>query len=288
MHPAFLMFAVAGLIGPPQLRVAINIPAYRLDVYVADSLLRSMPVAVGMPGFRTPRGAFEISSVEWNPWWIPPDRPWAAAERPMRPGPANPMGRVKLNFRPLYFLHGTPLEKSIGSAASHGCVRLANADAVELARLAHRFGSPSLTAEDVARLAADTVTTRLLNLDHPIPLEIRYDLVEIRGGRVAVYRDVYRLASQSLRDAVYAALTTFGVDTAWVDSARVRALVRQVPPTGRTTPIDSLVRANDIATAMTLRSGERESPPQSGVSCEEIRAGEHRGRGVRDDDRPPG
>ena len=255
MRPA-LMCAITGLIGLPQMRMTINIPAYRLDVFVADSLVRSMPIAVGMPNFQTPRGAFEVSSVEWNPWWIPPDRPWAAGERTMRPGPANPMGRVKLNFRPLYFLHGTPLQKSIGSAASHGCVRLANADAIELARLAHRFGSPSLTADDVARLAADTVTTRLLNLDHPIPLEIRYDVVEIRSGRVAVYRDVYRLAGQSLRDAVYAALATHGVDTAWVDSTRVRALVRQVPPTGRTIPLDSLIQTYG-GTATMLRSGER-------------------------------
>jgi len=237
-----LMCAITGLIGLPQMRVAINIPAFQLDVYVADSLVRSMPVAVGMPSFRTPRGVFAISSVEWNPWWIPPNRPWAARDRPMSPGPANPMGRVKLNFRPLYFLHGTPLEGSIGSAASHGCIRLANADAVELARFVHRFGSPSLTADDVARLVADTVTTLLLNLDHAIPLEIRYDLVEIRGDRLTVYRDVYRQASQSPGDAVYAALRTYGIDAALVDSTRVRALVRQVPPAGRAIPVDSLKR----------------------------------------------
>lgn len=71
------MCAIAGLIGLPQMRIATNIPAYRLDVYVDDSLVRSMPVAPGMPGFRTPRGEFAISSVEWNPWWIPPDSPWA-------------------------------------------------------------------------------------------------------------------------------------------------------------------------------------------------------------------
>ena len=239
------MCAITGLIGVPQMRVAINIPAFRLDVYVADSLVRSMPVAVGMPSFRTPRGVFAISSVEWNPWWIPPNRPWAAHDRPMSPGPANPMGRVRLNFRPLYFLHGTPLEGSIGSAASHGCIRLANADAIELARFVHRFGSPFLTADDVARLIADRVTTRLLNLDHAIPLEIRYDLVEIHGGRLTVYRDVYRQASQSLGDEVHTALRTYGIDAALVDSTRVRALVRQVPSAGRTIPVDSLKRSGD-------------------------------------------
>jgi murein L,D-transpeptidase YcbB/YkuD len=235
------MYVITWLLGAPQMRVAVNIPAYRLEVYVADSLVRTMPVAVGMPDFETPRGTFAISSVEWNPWWIPPDRPWAAHERPMPPGPKNPMGRVKLNFRPLYFLHGSPLAGSIGSAASHGCIRLASANAIELARLVHRFGSPALTADDVDRLVADTVTTRLLQLDQPIPLEIRYDRVEIRGGKLSVYRDVYGLGSRSLRDAVYDALGAYGVDTALVDGARVRALVRQVPKGGRVIPVDSLI-----------------------------------------------
>ena len=248
------MCAISGLIGLPQMRVAINIPAYRLDVYVADSLVRSMPVAVGMPLFRTPRGDFEITSIEWNPWWIPPDRPWAADERPMRPGPENPMGRVKLNFRPLYFLHGTPLERTIGSAASHGCIRLVNADAIELARLVHHFGSPALAPEEVDRVATDTVTTRLITLDHPVPLAIRYDLVEMRADRLAVYRDVYQLATTPLRDAVYAALTAHGVDTARVDPLRVRALVRQVGPRGNVVLVDSLMRDGAGSRSTTLPS----------------------------------
>ncbi|HET9424715.1 MAG TPA: L,D-transpeptidase [Gemmatimonadaceae bacterium] len=238
--------ALAGLMGLFQTRVVINIPAYRLDVLVGDSLVRSLPVAVGMPGFRTPRGEFAISSVEWNPWWVPPDRPWADRDRPMPPGATNPMGRVKLNFRPLYFLHGTPLAGSIGSAASHGCIRLANHDAIALARIVHGYGSPGLSAEDVEQLAADTVTTRLVNLERHVPLELRYDLVEIREGRVAVYRDIYGLASRPLRDAVYSALATHGIDTALVDQGRIRDLVRQVPPAGRVVPIDSLMRVGPV------------------------------------------
>lgn len=247
------MFVVAGLITPPQMRIVVNIPAYRLEAYVDDSLVRTLPIAPGMPRYRTPRGDFAITSIQWNPWWIPPDSWWARKEKPTPPGPTNPMGRVKLNFQPMYFIHATPFENSIGSAASHGCMRMKTADALDLARLAHRFGTPSMTADELERLVMDTLTTRTVPLEAPIPLSIRYDLVEVRGGSVTVYRDIYELATRSLRDAVYVALASSGVDTLHVDAQRVRDLVRRVPRAGRSATIDSLLRPE---TPLSLRAGD--------------------------------
>ncbi len=223
------------------MRVVVNLPAYRLEAFVADSLVRTASIAPGMPRYPTPRGSFAINSIEWNPWWIPPNSPWAAKERPTPPGPTNPMGRVKLNFRPMYFLHGTPAVSSIGTAASHGCIRMRPADAIDLARLVHRYGTPLLSEAEVDRLAADSVTTRELALDDPIPIEIRYDLVEIRAGRVLVYRDIYGLSRRSLRAAVYDALLAHGVDTARVDSASVRRLIYRVPQRGASMALDSIM-----------------------------------------------
>jgi murein L,D-transpeptidase YcbB/YkuD len=236
----FWMWAVASLIGPQPMRIVVNIPAYRVDAYIDDSLVRSMPIAVGMRGFRTPRGRFEITSIEWNPWWIPPHSRWAAKEKVTAPGPTNPMGRVKINFEPLYFLHGTPARKSIRSAASHGCIRMLNEDAIELARLVHRFGTPTMTLDEVEELATDTAT-RSIQLESPVPIEIRYDLAEIRDGRVIVYRDVYALGNRPLRDEVYLTLAEHGIDTTAVDSARVRSLVRRVEPRGNSAPVGSLM-----------------------------------------------
>ena len=243
-----LTFATACLLvaNPPilqssNLQIVVNIPAYRLDVYVGGSLARTMPVAVGMARFPTPRGSYEITSIEWNPWWIPPDSPWAAKEKVTPPGPRNPMGRAKLNFRPLYFLHGTPLERSIGSAASHGCVRLRNVDVIDLAKLVHRFGTPGLTLDAIERMSNEAATTQTVQLDEPVPIDLRYDLVEVRGGRVMAYRDVYRLARRSPSEEVYAALAAAGVDTALIDPARVRALVSRLPASGRAAPVDSLL-----------------------------------------------
>ncbi len=236
-----LAVLASGVVGAYQLRVVVNVPAYRVDAFVADSVVFSAPVAVGRTDFRTPRGEFSIMSIEWNPWWFPPAQPWAKGEKPMPPGPDNWMGRVKINFRPLYFLHGTPFETSLGSAASHGCIRMRNDDALALARLVHRFGAPELGDADVAALEASS-EPRLVQLNRPVPLEIRYDRVELRTGGVAVYRDVYGLAREPLAREVMRVLAAAGVDTTAVDTARLGALTRRLPAHGRSMPLGGLLR----------------------------------------------
>jgi len=224
------------------LRIVVNLPAYRLDVLAGDSLITAMAVAVGMPRFPTPRGDFEITSIEWNPRWVPPPSPWAAKEKPMDPGPANPMGRVKLNFRPLYFLHGTPAEQSIGSAASHGCIRLRNEDAIALALLVQRFGASRLSEWESEAIALDEAS-RTVALDIPVPLLLRYDLVETTAESIRVYPDVYHLAPGGLRAEVYSSLARRGLDTLRLDDARVRRLVARLPHAGRGAAIGTLLRA---------------------------------------------
>jgi len=117
----------------PVITAELNIPAYRLDVWRDSLLIRSYAVAVGLPDFPTPIGDLTITSVTWNPSWRPPASEWAKDEAFTPPGPTNPMGKVKLLIGNAYYLHGTPASSSIGRAASHGCVRMHNEDAVDLA-----------------------------------------------------------------------------------------------------------------------------------------------------------
>jgi hypothetical protein len=226
----------------PDFRIVVNLPAYRLDAFAGDSVIATMGVAVGMPRYPTPRGEFEITSIDWNPRWIPPASPWAAKEKPMEPGPTNPMGRVKLNFRPLYFLHGTPAEQSIGSAASHGCIRLHNDDAIALALLVQRFGAPHLSDSASDAMALEEAS-RTVTLDVTVPPSLRYDLVEQRAGSIHVYPDIYGLASGGLRAEVYASLARAGFDTTRLDDARVRQLVTRLPRNGRAAATETLLRA---------------------------------------------
>ena len=172
-----------------ELRLALNVPAYRLDVMEGGMVTRSARVAVGQPRYRTPLGHFRVDYVIWNPWWIPPDSWWARKERPTAPGWSNPVGRVKLHVTGLVFLHGTPLEESLGSAASHACVRMSNADAIALARTVHAYAGPALDPQILDALEDDTSRTRTLGLTRAVPIDIVYRIAEVDSRELRLYPD---------------------------------------------------------------------------------------------------
>lgn len=224
-----LLFLVLGAAGSASaqradLRLDLNIPENRLRVYEGDRLLRSYPVSVGLPGHDTPTGSFKISRAEWNPWWRPPEREWAKDDKDTPPGPNNPMGRVKLFFLPLYFIHGTPDHENIGQAASHGCVRMLNADVIALSRLIHSRAAPQVTSADIDRILSRSGTTRVVGFRDSIPVVIRYDPVVVRGDSVTVFPDIYKYNAVH-QEAVIQALLGAGYDLAGLDRAAVARLV---------------------------------------------------------------
>ena len=107
-----------------------------LVVRVGPTEVRRYSIAVGSKNHPTPMGHFSVRHIVWNPDWNPPDAPWAKGKKPLPGGhPDNPMKVVKIFFsEPDYYIHGTDNEQSIGEAASHGCIRMAESDAVDLAR----------------------------------------------------------------------------------------------------------------------------------------------------------
>lgn len=159
---------------PPDLTIVVDIAANRLDLRKAGRVIARYPVATGLPTFPTPTGTFLIRSVELNPSWTPPASPWAAGRKPMPPGPANPMGRAKMMLMPQYYLHGTPDSLSLGTAASHGCIRMHNRDVLEVARQVIEAGAPALS-DSAGFLVADAAHSRTILLERPIPVEVRYD-----------------------------------------------------------------------------------------------------------------
>lgn len=130
----FLATKKAVISGP--LTMAASTQKKILVVRIGPQDVRHYDVAVGTKKHATPGGRFTVKHIVWNPAWNPPDEKWAKGKDPTPPGhPKNPMRGVKLFFQePDYYIHGTNDEESIGSAASHGCIRMVEVDAVELAR----------------------------------------------------------------------------------------------------------------------------------------------------------
>ena len=110
--------------------LVIRRQSHRLFLYRGMRYWRTFPVATGTTTYPTPLGRFRIV-VKWkNPWWYPPDSPWAKDKKPIPPGPGNPLGTRWMGISsPGVGIHGTPEPGSIGYSVSHGCVRMRIRDA---------------------------------------------------------------------------------------------------------------------------------------------------------------
>jgi murein L,D-transpeptidase YcbB/YkuD len=83
------------------------------------------------------------------------------------------MGRVKMFFRdPAYYVHGTNDVKALGRAASHGCVRMADADIIELAQLVMEHGGEPRDLGWVRRVLNRMRSTEEVRLAAPVRIEI--------------------------------------------------------------------------------------------------------------------
>jgi L,D-transpeptidase-like protein len=105
--------------------IVIRRGSNRLLLYNGMRYRRFFVVATGQRQYPTPLGRFTVV-VKWkNPWWYPPDSPWADGQKPIPPGPDNPLGTRWLGLSaPGVGIHGTPSDGSIGYSVSHGCIRM--------------------------------------------------------------------------------------------------------------------------------------------------------------------
>ena len=110
-------------------RIVISLADCRLALMEGTKVLRVFRTAVGAPGSPSPVGTYTIVNRVLNPTYFAPGKV-------IPPGPANPLGTRWLGLSlDSYGIHGTNKPKSIGKAASHGCIRLRNDDMEELFRL---------------------------------------------------------------------------------------------------------------------------------------------------------
>lgn len=143
-----------------------------LTVRQADSVVAVYQVAIGAETHPTPTGNFRIKRIVWNPRWVPPDEPWARGKTAKEPGhPSNPMKVVKIFFRePDYYIHGTGDIQSLGSAASHGCLRMDPDQAAEVAKWVMLHGGKPREENWFKRILHFRRQEQTVSLDKPVLL----------------------------------------------------------------------------------------------------------------------
>lgn len=107
---------------------------FTLTLYNNLKLAKTYTVAIGAEGFDTPAGQYSIQNKQVDPVWSVPDSDWAGdlAGQTIPAGPENPLKARWMGIFDGAGIHGTSDEGSLGSAASHGCVRMAITDVVDL------------------------------------------------------------------------------------------------------------------------------------------------------------
>jgi L,D-transpeptidase ErfK/SrfK len=116
-------------------QIVVDIGDLRLYLYRDGKLVKSYPVATGQPAYPTPTGTYSIVNMQKDPTWLPPNSDWAKDAQPIPPGTENPLGTRWMGTSASGVgMHGVPPSEdgSIGTYASHGCIRMHNWDAVDL------------------------------------------------------------------------------------------------------------------------------------------------------------
>lgn len=115
--------------------IVVRISQNRLYVYDGLKVIKRFDVATGTGGYPTPRGTWNIWDKRENPTWVNPAPDGWGKDLPavIGPGPGNPLGTHALYLdAPGIRIHGTYNEASIGTFASHGCIRMRIEESKEL------------------------------------------------------------------------------------------------------------------------------------------------------------
>lgn len=137
-------------------RIVISIPDRKLALIADGRLVKTYDIAVGAPASPSPAGVFTIANQIEHPTWYGPTDVVA-------PGKANPLGTRWMGLsKKGYGIHGTNAPQSIGRNASHGCIRMRNADVEELFTLVQVGDAVEMAAvrtDEIAWLFAAGITS---------------------------------------------------------------------------------------------------------------------------------
>jgi lipoprotein-anchoring transpeptidase ErfK/SrfK len=122
-------------------RIEVDKPAKVVRAFGRDDeLVAFYPASIGSSDKPAPSGTYGVRQVVKNPTYHYDPRfrfkgVRARKKLTIAPGPNNPVGLVWIDLtKASYGIHGTPRPEEIGKTQSHGCIRLSNWDALDLAK----------------------------------------------------------------------------------------------------------------------------------------------------------
>ena len=119
----------------PGQAIFVSLSECHLYFYVDGKVSRDYPCTPGMSGYDTPSGDWTLSYKDPAPTWYNPHSDWSKnMPETIGPGASNPLGlrALEVSCGGGIYIHGTTNYGQLGSTGSHGCVRLANENVVEL------------------------------------------------------------------------------------------------------------------------------------------------------------
>jgi hypothetical protein len=115
--------------------VTVNRSSFQLRLFKKLHLAKTYKIAVGQAGLETPAGLYHVQNKQVDPTWSVPNRDWAgdlAGTTVAGGAPDNPLKARWLGIFDGAGIHGTSDVGSLGSAASHGCIRMDVPDVIAL------------------------------------------------------------------------------------------------------------------------------------------------------------
>jgi lipoprotein-anchoring transpeptidase ErfK/SrfK len=144
-------------------RIEVDKSSKMLKTFGKDGqLIAVYPASIGSTEKPAPSGTFKVTSIFRNPTYrYNPEYKFkdVKAKKPftIKPGPNNPVGSVWINLSAKsYGIHGTPEPSKVSKTESHGCIRLANWDAEDLASMLEKGAAVAFldNGEGFAAMAA--------------------------------------------------------------------------------------------------------------------------------------
>ena len=178
---------------PPDTRIVVNIPAFRMDIFREGTLMKSYRIGIGYQEFPLPTGFRKAEMIIFNPTWTQPNESWASSPGAVVPAGAagNPLGPIKVPIGGANLIHGGKALAKIGTFASHGCVGLTNDQVKEFAKVLADATNTELKPETIVAYLSKRTRTQVVKLSKVVPVELRYETIVIQEGQLHVYRDVY-------------------------------------------------------------------------------------------------